>query len=944
LDRIALALQLDEQARAEYGEGASPARSHSRPLLRPRLCAAMEISELTVLLPCHGLEDFPVYVEGPQADELLAAWCAPWHPQLMATAGAVPGWRRIDIPPEALSGLFVALPPYCAERLPAGFLARAEQESAGVIQPANYQAAASRPETTVDPQLVADFMALGFCRLQMELLSRQMRYALNLDETYFQNEAVAAARAAIGGDDTQARTHLQHCFDALYDARKHFYPVDVYLLDITLLADTTLGASLSAELAGETSTNLLAPSSLLKQLHREHQDNWRRLLSGIDAGKVCVLGGGDEERELPLLPLEQALASLAAGVKEYEALLGRPPSIYGQRRAGLWPVLPQLLAKLGYQGAMHFTLDDGRFPLGPQCKTRWEGYDMSVIDIFARVPMDAARAETFLSLSRSTSDSMDSDHVATLAFAHWPGTVSPWHGLLRRIAGYSPVLGKFTLADDYFMHTDMPGRLSKFEADDYRVPYLKQAIVRRQSDPISSMAEAHRRQIEQAAIEALATTCDLVAATSAQAEQASSTTQAELGRLARLLPRGAGATAPRVLVFNPTMHQRRMGLCWPASANLPDVNGPVVAVGASDGRKFAVADVPAMGFAWLEPAATTAPPKPRETPIAQDHSLANEFLEVRISRTTGGIQALYNYAQRGNQLSQQLAARLPGGEPTYTTMRAESVEITAATPAYGEITSAGALVDAAGKALARFRQVTGLWAGSRVVRLDVELSDVEEPRADPWNAYYSVRFAWPDETAELFRGVSSARKATRAGRVEAPEFIDLESASGRVTILTGGLPYHRRSDPRMLDSLLVARGESARRFTLGVGVDLEHPAADAGELLLPASMHLETGPPPKSASGWFFHLGAANVIATHWRPLVEATVPGGPAQVAGFGARLLEVAGRAGRVPLRAFRSVAQARQVNFLGEPILELTVDDDRIMLDFGPHELLEVEARWK
>jgi hypothetical protein len=28
--------------------------------------------------------------------------------------------------------------------------------------------------------------------------------------------------------------------------------------------------------------------------------------------------------------------------------------------------MPQLLAKLGYQGALHFTLDDGAFPLGPQ--------------------------------------------------------------------------------------------------------------------------------------------------------------------------------------------------------------------------------------------------------------------------------------------------------------------------------------------------------------------------------------------------------------------------------------------------------------------------------------------------------------------------------------------------------------------------------------------------
>jgi hypothetical protein len=160
-------------------------------------------------------------------------------------------------------------------------------------------------------------------------------------------------------------------------------------------------------------------------------------------------------------------------VRQYEALLGRRPQVYARRRAGLWPALPQLLVKFAFQGALHFTLDDGRFPLAPQCKTRWEGLDSSAIDVFGRVPCDAAKSESFLGLARKMAESMDSDHVATLAFAHWPNKCSPWYDCVRRIAKLSPVLGKFMLLDDYFSHTDMRGRLSKFQLDEYRLPYLK---------------------------------------------------------------------------------------------------------------------------------------------------------------------------------------------------------------------------------------------------------------------------------------------------------------------------------------------------------------------------------------------------------------------------------------------------------------------------------------
>lgn len=914
----------------------------------------MKYSELTVLLPCHSLEDFPVYHEGAAADELLSAWCALWHPALLAGTGAVPTWHRIDMPPEELSGRLIMVPPFCRDRLPAGFTGHAAAEGACLVLETTRDAAVAAAlehhdggGAGVDAELVADFLALGFCRLQMELLTRQMRYVTNIDETYFQNEAVAAAHAAVAGDVAKARDHMQQCFDTLYESRKHFYPVDVYLLDVTLLAPTTLGASLIAELADGTPINLLAAAAVLEELPKNHPDGWSKLLSAIDAGTACVLGDEVRESELPLLPLETSLRKLRAGSDAYEALLGRRPLVFGRRRAGLWPAMVQLLAKLAYQGALHFTLDDGRFPLGAQCKSRWEGLETSVIDIFSRVPADAAKPESFLSLARAISDSMDTDHVASVALAHWPGACSPWYADLRRVCRASPVLGKFMLLDDYFMHTDMPGRLSKFEADEYRTPYLKQAIIHRQSDPISSFVRAHREEAERAVVGAVSTICDLVAGASSDSD-APAPLDAGLARLAAALPREDRPASERALVFNAAPYSRRLGVELAKMERPPAVGEAVVAAGASGKRTFAVVDVPAVGFAWLEPASGPSPGG-QEQPIAADNVLRNEFFEVKISRATGGIQSLFNFNQRGNQLSQQIAFRLPsvGADATYTTMRAESVEVTAACTAYGEIESRGALVDSSGTQYARFVQRTSAWAGRPLVYVTLELSDLEEPRADPWNSYYAARFAWGDESAQLFRGVSLAREKTEAGRIEAPEFVDIETG-GTVTILTGGLPYHRRSDPRMLDTLLVVRGETARRFELAIGVDLPYPAAAALEFVTPAALHRDTASPGRTASGWFFHTGARNVVATHWRAIGDDEAPGGEGSQAraikGFRARFLEIGGTAGRVPLRPFRPVKYARQVDFLGDTILELAIDDDKIMLDFGPHEFLEVEALWE
>src|SRR6476620_10306788 len=90
-----------------------------------------------------------------------------------------------------------------------------------------------------------------------------MRYSSNLDVAYFQSQVVAAANAAISGDEALAKEKLSACFSVLAEERDHYYPVDAYVLDIRLLADATNGADLKAELSDQVPLSLLANGNAL---------------------------------------------------------------------------------------------------------------------------------------------------------------------------------------------------------------------------------------------------------------------------------------------------------------------------------------------------------------------------------------------------------------------------------------------------------------------------------------------------------------------------------------------------------------------------------------------------------------------------------------------------------------------------------------------------------
>ncbi len=957
----------------------------------------MKFKEVLILLPCHSLEDFPLHYEGPEAEGLLAAWSCMWHPAFIAATGNMPTWARADDPPQDLADKLIVVPQVSESMLLAGWPARAKNEGACVLRKlttreqlvaAGLEAldpptADGEPATLapadLDPELVADFHALGYAYLEEELLTRQMRYMSNLDEVHFGSETAKAAQAVVQGDAVEAKARLQSCFDILAEARDRFYPAEAYLVDLTLVAGTTLGPALKAELQSGRPLNLIISGEVLEQMAAEQPQTLAALQSALAAEQVSLVGGERSERELPLIPMEAILDEFRQGLASYQRLLGQRPHVYGRRRFGITPLLPQVLVRFGFGSALHLAFDDGAFPRGEQSKTRWEGLGDSSVDTLTRVPLEADKSSPFLNYCERMGNVMDLDYVATLTFARWPGQGCPWYEDIRRIGKYSPVLGRFVTLKNYFATTENPGHSAKYTADQYRSPYLRQAIIRRHPNPISRVVDEHRRRLQweaTAAVHTLASTLKLQvqgedspqqleairAAAIAGAPQPdldrelASRNQAAQQAFAQAMPRAAGADRPGYLLVNPFSFPRRVGLSLPELKSLPAIDGPIKATQAEGNR--VVVDVPALGYTWIDANEATAPSPPRgkpkkEVPLgdAKEMLLRNEFFEVIVNVKSGGIQSLRDYKQRGSRLSQQLAYRVPGARPkvgdawqdpddvaVYSQMVADSVELTTVGPAMAEIVSRGSLVDRQGARLAGFRQSVQVWRSLPVIGIEVELDVVEEPRADPWNSYYASRFGWSDESATMYRGVGFARQKTDSTRLESPHYVELKADPQSLAFLTGGLPYHRRVGLGVLDTMLVCRGESQRAFRLGIAVDVPHALPYALDLIRPIVPISEgAGQPQGPPTSWLFHLDRKNVVATHWEPLLE----GG--RVVGFRARLMETAGSSVRCKLRSFRAAKTARQVDFQGETLVQLPVEDDAVIIDFTSYEWVELEARF-
>jgi len=953
----------------------------------------MPYDDLLTLIPSHSLEDFPSDLGETEAASLLNAFAVPWHPVLLASARVLPRWHRADDPPDATQSRLIVVPTHCEGWLPSGWAERVADEGCVVIRHLSdrhemlAQALAPLESTSqVHPDVAADFLALGFCHLQVELLTRKMRNFSSIDEAHLRREAVTAAEAAVAGDNDTARTHLKECFDILLGARERFYPVDCFLLDLCLLIPKLGGAELQQALAEKQPLSLLLSGIDARDLARDFPESARHVATGVAEGWLGLVGGDLDEAPLPLLGLNSIVWQMEEAQRLFQQHLGAAARVWGRRRYGLFAQQPQLLKKAGFIGALHVVLDDGFYPDQEYSKFRWQGIEYSSVEALSRIPLAADAATSYLRLPSRMAESMDHDHTAGVIFARWPDLQTPYFGDLQRMARYAPVLGKFATLDHFFEQTTSATTTGAYKPREYLTPFLFQAVAREEVNPLSRLAgmTLRRRRLDRllwvSGIDALlrgrspgnealfaleaqseslpeeASSADLTAvdtAIEAQSQLAGET-------LARKIVSAPG-DAPGFLLINTLGFPRRVVVDLDRHGPRPVSDGGQVRVQWTGEHTQLIADIPGAGFTWIPATAGDTPAEsPTAPPLAEGLLLQNELFEVHLNSQTGGIARIKGHGRSPNRLSQQLNFRFArertweqkSGDSQetqrshYGEMRMTSSSVTASGPTLGEIVTRGEIVDQkSGEILSGFLQTVRVWRGRPVVELIVELSPQREPDLEPWHSYFASRFAWHDETAALSYAAQQGIHATAEERIETTDCIEIATSDTRTTLLPCGLPFHRKTGPRMLDTILLAKGETQRRFRMVVAIDQDYPMQAALDATVPAVVVPTTSGQPRGGhSGWFFQVEPRNVQVTGLFPVgppeVEPTAGGAPRRVHGCRLRLVETEGRPARARICGLWPPRSARQVDLRHQTMITLPVDGEGIWLDLTAYEVADVE----
>jgi alpha-mannosidase len=889
----------------------------------------MTLRRASLILPCPRLDDYPTHLTGDRAAELLAGWTALWHPALLDALGGIPAWRTSDdLPdPSEFDGELVVLPETSRLRMSADWADRFRATSPK--NPPPIEAAASREKTIaavleasgltdkgLPSELVGDFLALGHAHLQVELLTRAMRYSSVLDVQLFENAAVAAARAAAAGDTHQTREELARSFDLLADARNHVYSVDFYVVDVTLLAPSTLGDDLRSKLAFDTPTNMLASGELLEQLAEQHPATLAELRRAIEAGTACVIGGTYHTSVSSFASPETWLDEISRAQRVAHQHLQRDYQVFGQFHTAFSPVLPGLLVNTGFSGALHASFDGGRLPQTEQVKTWWGSGDRGAIQALAARPLDISRPETWLKLASKIGDTIATDHVATMVLAGWPGAGSEYYDDLRRAARYGPVLGKLVTLEEYFRVTREPDDWTKFHTREY--PARSSAELG--PNPISAQVDAYRRDVDAAHRQLAHGLASMIgAATDTHNDQPANAVVVnpwnfpctKLFGADPVFPEASGATG---------------------SASAPSAMAINMAGSKTSEHPCTIPDVPGWGFATFAAAAPTA-----SIAMAEDRILRNERLEVTISEATGGIQSVRTYHDRSTRISQRLVFhRGRIASPQDSQMISEHIRVTRNDALFGEIESTGRLLDSAGEPLAGFTQRVRIARGMPAVFVDVSLEPQRLPDGDLWRSYYASRLACADDAITVRRGGHWMAHETGRERIETPEWVEITDTTGQITCLAFGLPYHRRASPSWLDTLFVVAGEERRQFQFALAVDEAYPCRAALGLATSGQAPLMTLPnDPPASRGWFLHIGARNVVATHLERLA------GPPEKLRL--RVLETEGRATTTTLTAFGDFTAAQITDFRGNSTAVLSVNDGHVEFDLEPHGWIQIEAEW-
>jgi len=934
--------------------------------------------ECIVLIPCNTLEDFPKKLGEEHACGLLGGWTAAWHPQWLASTGKLPQWARADTLPPVLTRSALLVPEVSQKRLPGRFASDTQaaegcevfygssrpdflvqMQNRFALDAAAMDTECAGPERTLFP---GDFFALGYAWLQVQLMTRRLRYTSNLDEIYFGGRVVAAAKAFIQGDGEAATAALHDAFDCLAEERDHYFSSDPNLVDLTLLAPTTLGASLqrtleAVEQPGEPPLNFLIDPALAAEVAASDSPACARLKQLIDEQRVGLAGGGPRtEVNLHHQSAAGAARAIAAARQEMTQHLGARCDVYA-RSAGETPGdIGPVLARNGYIGAIPIDLAAGT-GWREESKLIWQS-GPPALDVLVARPIDASQAHGFLSLGPDLGQSIDSGEIATALLVHWPDSQSDAYRDLKRAASWGLALGRFWKIDDYFRDGERPFHHYRGRADQGSANWLRRCVDAGLSDPLSSAATAYRTAARAEAAVVIDAMAGLVAPAPVTATTASPAAdsaaalddavrrlcQALGGLPAKSVPQSSGdAAADKLLLVNPhaislrTQVPLQGGLAARGDAVKSQVFGWSP---RSAGQCDATVDVPGGGFLFLD--GSGRPPRRswfrKRRRLAAGTRMSNEFMEIELSTINGGISGVYSGSGRSNRYSLRLAyasgsaADLEAGGQ----MVAESLEVLRGDEAVGEVRTRGKLLSASGQAVSDFEILYRLTRGSRWLEVNVTLQrrEAAELGPDPWRSYFAVRSAVASDTSSLLVPLRDMlHRASSDKQIDSPAGLVIDEVDHQTLLYSDGRPAHQRVGDRFVDSLLIVRGETQTQFKMRVGFDIREPlSALRAAACPPPKLTLESV--PSNPVGWLVACSTPDVLLSDFQ--IDSVEP------LRLSLLVITTRGDSRKVKVRFCRDVVAAeRETGKPEAPYQPLTHEGDVVQVSLTGHEAVRLRV---
>lgn len=984
-------------------------------------CCCKRMSHLqrsVVVIPSYSVEELPNGLGHDVSSDFLNAWTAGWDPRLLVCLGTLPEWKRPDSGALELENALVLCPEVCKEKVYVPQRERLELGNCLVIDTDRmnrsvlYQKIAhtirdSGSENALEvlnasPLLGEDFYALGFAVLQVQILARKLRYSWNIDWIAFSEQVMNAAKASIQGDGEETERWIQASFDTISQERDRYCSQQIYLLDVVLLAESTLGEALTQQFDTAHPFSILATSDLLLKMQRENTHAWDQLKQGLETKNVSIVGGLQRETISSYRSYRALFEDLRVGRESYERLGVVPPSVFSMFAPGVSHLHADLLRQFGYVGALLNAWSGGKLPELDSAKILWQTHsDAPSIDCVLGHVKDLSNAESLLNWTAGLSKQLDYHQIPTIVLAHWPNRFAEGVEDLLRVIKRSPSLGTFESVENYFSSTNQPYSANAFTNTQFKIPVPESNAVRTAlRDKLMELGSANTKVSRLRSVSGL---WNQVAPTKVSIEELDnncqfqrevenlpldgssdmrSTEEAIKRSRVRLLElitdaagvRGGESSKPNgYMVVNPCSHPQRVFLKDLNGVVDPKSSSRILGLVVNRGTSHAVVDIPPFGFVKFRASDIQQSSGDTNTvPVIRNHNLwqkmtgkrtaiadsdwtmSNEYMELQIDPKRGHLRSVFVPSKRGSRMSGMPSivagcfdSNRKWKEEDFLSSELQSLKIVENSNVCGCIEATTVTKLASGARIPLKIRYT-LWRGARWLNIQFV---VDNPPADPFHVVW--RTAWANESATIAAWQQGVKGKLPAPLQASIELVEIDDVENKIYVAAKHNPVHQRFEMRYLVTALPAKKDGVVCSELAVGMDWSRPYETALDLLDTPWIAPATLPAGVSndESAWLAQSNLANVrFEFDSATGVEITRDANNPDVSGTGCVdvdavlwVSETQGKRAQCRLSFFKNVEEAWRIDAIGRECCRLDVEDGQVLINLHPSEQCRVALRW-